>query len=86
MLFFTTPECVACKTVQRPVLRELSERLAGRIQVVEVDATERPDLARSWSVLSVPTTFVVDAAGTPRHVNHGVASARKLLQQLALVP
>ena len=84
VLFFTTPQCAACKNVQRPVLQDLAVKMAGKIQVVEIDATERPDLARSWSVLSVPTTFVVDAEGRPRHVNHGVTSARKLLQQLAL--
>ncbi len=84
VVFFTTPDCAACKTLQRPALRELEQRLAGRIQVIEIDAVESPDIASSWSVLSVPTTFVLDRSGRPLHVNHGVASARKLLDQLAL--
>jgi thiol-disulfide isomerase/thioredoxin len=82
VIFFTTPDCVACKTVQRPALNALKERLDGRIQIIEVDALDRPDLASSWSVLSVPTTFVLDRDGKPLHVNHGVASTRKLLGQL----
>jgi thiol-disulfide isomerase/thioredoxin len=84
VVFFTTPDCAACKTVQRPALRELERRLAGRIQVIEIDAVESPEIASSWSVLSVPTTFVLDPDGKPLHVNHGVASARKLFDQLAL--
>jgi hypothetical protein len=32
----------------------------------------------------VPTTFVIDANGKPRYVNHGVAMAEKLIQQLEI--
>ncbi len=82
VVFFTTPDCAACKTIQRPALDALKERLDGRIQIIEIDALDRPDLASSWSVLSVPTTFVLDRDGRPLHVNHGVASTRKLMGQL----
>jgi thiol-disulfide isomerase/thioredoxin len=82
VVLFTTPQCVACKVQQKPALRELADRFAGRVQVIEIDATERPELARQWSVLSVPTTFVLDRNGRPLHVNHGVASAGKLVSQL----
>ena len=82
IVFFTSPDCAACKAVQRPALRELERELSGRIEVVEIDTTERPELARSWSVLSVPTTFILNRDGRPVHVNHGAASARKLQGQL----
>jgi len=82
VVFFTSPDCVTCKALQRPALREVQRNLEGCIQVVEVDTTERPDLARSWSVLSVPTTFILNREGRPVHVNHGATSARKLLGQL----
>jgi thiol-disulfide isomerase/thioredoxin len=82
IVFFTSPDCAACKAVQRPALRELERKLNGSIEVVEIDTTERPDLARSWSVLSVPTTFILNRDGRPVHVNHGAASARKLQGQL----
>lgn len=82
ILYFTTPECAPCRTIQRPALQRLQERLSGRLQVVEVNAQERPDLASRWGVLSVPTTFIIDARGQLRHVNHGVTRAEKLLQQL----
>jgi thiol-disulfide isomerase/thioredoxin len=84
IVYFTTPDCAACKAVQRPALAALRARLADRVEVVEVDASARPDLAKAWSVLSVPTTFVVDRDGRPRHVNHGAVSTEKLIAQLAL--
>ena len=85
IVYFTTPDCVTCKSAQRPALRALEQKLAGQVQVIEVDAVDRPDLAQQWSVLSVPTTFILDREGKPRQVNHGFASAAKLLSQLQRV-
>ena len=82
LVYFTTPSCAPCKTVQKPALREIQETLGEGLQVVEIDATEQPEMAQRWGVLSVPTTFVIDSRGQARHVNHGVARADKLLKQL----
>jgi thiol-disulfide isomerase/thioredoxin len=82
ILYFTTPTCAPCLTVQRPALKALQQSLGDALQVVEVDASRRTDLADAWGVLSVPTTFVIDASGRPRHVNHGVATAEKLFAQI----
>ena len=82
ILYFTTPTCAPCKTVQRPAIDSLKERLGSDLQVLEIDASSHPDLADDWGVLSVPTTFVIDPLGQPRHVNHGVATAEKLYSQL----
>jgi thioredoxin-like negative regulator of GroEL len=82
VLYFTTPDCVTCKVFQRPQLRRLENMLGDRVQVVEVDAQARPELAGRWGVLSVPTTFVLDANGKPLHVNHGGVDAEKLAKQI----
>jgi thiol-disulfide isomerase/thioredoxin len=82
ILYFTTPSCVPCKTIQRPALARLQERMPDALQVIEIDAAVRPDLADYWGVLSVPTTFIIDARGRPRRVNHGVSSAEKLQKQI----
>ncbi len=82
ILYFTTPDCAPCKTIQRPALHKVKSRLGDSLQIVEVNAYEQPDLAKEWGVLSVPTTFIIDASGRPRHVNHGVTSAEGLIEQV----
>jgi thiol-disulfide isomerase/thioredoxin len=82
IVYFTTPECMPCKTVQRPALQRLKQHLGDQLNIIEVNAKERPDLAGQWGVLSVPTTFVIDASGELRHINHGVTRVEKLLEQV----
>ena len=84
IVYFTTPTCAPCKTIQRPAIERLKQKLDGRLQVLEVDASAQPGLAQDWGVLSVPTTFIIDVNGKPRYVNHGVASTEKLFQQLEI--
>jgi thioredoxin 1 len=82
ILYFTTPDCAPCKTTQQPALQRLQARLGEAVQVIQVDASAQPALADYWGVLSVPTTFVIDAHGRPRSVNNGLASTDKLQRQL----
>jgi thioredoxin 1 len=82
LVYFTTPDCVPCKTVQRPAIDRVSNLLGEELEVIEINAYEQPDLAKTWGVMSVPTTFVLDARGEARYVNNGVARAEKLLEQI----
>ena len=82
IVYFTTPDCAPCKTIQRPALNKLSNLMGDKLEVVEIDATERPDLAKRWGVMSVPTTFLLDARGEARYVNNGVVRVEKLMEQL----
>jgi len=82
IVYFSTPDCVPCKTIQRPALDKLTSTYGDTFQVLEIDATERPDLAKTWGVMSVPTTFLLNARGEARYVNNGVARAEKLMEQL----
>ena len=82
ILYFTTPTCVPCRTVQRPALARLVEQHGDALQVIEIDASAQPELANYWGVLSVPTTFIIDSIGRPRRVNHGIASMEKLGRQI----
>jgi thiol-disulfide isomerase/thioredoxin len=86
VIYFWSEACAPCKTVQKPALEELQIDLGPEgIQVVAVNAVERPDLADAWGVLGLPTTFIVDRAGQPRRVNHGVVRADHLKQQVRLL-
>lgn len=82
LLYFTTPTCAPCKTIQRPAIERLQRELGDGLQVVEIDAAAQPEQADLWGVLSVPTTILLDPAGRPRHINHGVAPAEKLRRQI----
>lgn len=82
LVYFTTPACVPCKTIQRPAIHQLSQRLGDALQVFEIDASQRPDLASRWGVLSVPTTFVIDPRGQVKHINYGVTRAEQLFKQI----
>lgn len=82
IVYFTTPDCAPCKTVQRPALKQLSGLMGDKLHVIEIDATQQPHIAREWGVMSVPTTFLLDARGKARYVNNGVARVEKLMGQL----
>lgn len=49
-----------------------------------VDASERPDLAHAFGVLTAPTTIVFDRAGYVLAANNGFAGRDRLLEQLRL--
>lgn len=82
IVYFTTPDCAPCKTVQRPALQKLTDLLGEKLHVIEIDATEHPEIAKTWGVLSVPTTFLLDEKGTAKYVNNGVARLEKLIEQV----
>jgi thiol-disulfide isomerase/thioredoxin len=83
LVYFTTPTCAPCKTIQRPAIQRLMTLMGECLQVVEIDAARQPEIADHWGVLSVPTTYILDDNGQPRHVNHGVAPFEQLSRQLA---
>jgi thiol-disulfide isomerase/thioredoxin len=84
VLAFTTPECVPCRTMQRPAIEELQRRYPGRFEVREVDATVTPDLAERFGLMTVPSTVLIDDRGRVLAINHGLARWPKLAGQLSL--
>ncbi|HLF37292.1 MAG TPA: thioredoxin family protein [Anaerolineales bacterium] len=85
ILYFTDPGCAPCLSVQDPALQEVAAQFGEGLQIIKVRALERPELTDAWGVLSLPTTFIIDSGGRPRGVNHGVARAPHLLDQLAAI-
>jgi thiol-disulfide isomerase/thioredoxin len=82
IVYFTTPFCEPCRTLQQPTLSRLELDLAGAVQIIKIDATAQPEAADRWGVFSAPTTFVLDRNHQPRHVNRGVTSLETLKKQL----
>jgi thioredoxin-like negative regulator of GroEL len=84
IVYFTTPTCAPCRLQQTPTLEALQRELAG-LRVIRVDAEQNPDAADRWRVFSVPTLFVLDGSGQPRHVYNGVVDAATLRRDLERV-
>jgi thiol-disulfide isomerase/thioredoxin len=82
ILFFTSPDCAPCETIQRPEIAQVREYYGEQLQVIEIDAPTNPDVADAWGVFTLPTTFVIDSRGQPGGVNLGIANAKRLREQL----
>jgi thioredoxin 1 len=86
LVAFSTPSCAACHTAQAPALAQVEQEVgAGRLRVVHVDAAHKPDVANAFGIMTVPSTVVLDPSGRVTAVNHGFASSRQLVRQLAAV-
>jgi thiol-disulfide isomerase/thioredoxin len=85
ILYFSSPDCTPCQTIQKPALKRLLDLSLGGLQVIEVNALESPELADEWGVLTLPTTFVIDSHAQPRGVNHGAVRENTLMGQLSKI-
>lgn len=82
ILAFSGPGCGAC-LVQAGILDELRETLQTRFEVHHIDAVTESNLARRFGVMMVPTTVVATADGRVIGINTGLATAQRLIAQLA---
>ena len=82
LLYFCADFCASCKLQQTPIIDNLATKLGASIAVRYYDATEHPDLASRYKVLTLPTTVVLDSQGHVAHINYGLASQAKLEAQL----
>jgi len=64
LLQFSTEFCAPCRATAR-ILHELGSDRDG-VEHVEIDLTDRPDLAGRFGILQTPTTLVLDAEGSVR--------------------
>lgn len=62
-VMFSTPMCATCPGT----LRLLTDVAASQrhVAVIDIDASERLDLARELSIMRTPTTLVLDSDGVP---------------------
>jgi hypothetical protein len=83
VLSFGSPDCRSCVYAQKPALRKLSGELGESVQILEFDVTQRPELAKRYGILSIPTLLIVDADGAARRMNHGFVASAELRKQLS---
>jgi len=55
---FWAPWCGPCKMAE-PVLEELSDSFAGKIDVVKVNVDENSASAEKYGIMSIPTTVLI---------------------------
>jgi len=53
LIDFSAKWCPPCRAM-KPVVHELAEELRGRLEVIEIDVDQSPDLARQYNVDHIP--------------------------------
>lgn len=74
LLYFFGPHCASCR-LQAQVVDDLEER---GIHALRINATEEPDLAGWFGVLTVPSTVIVDRDQSVRQFLPGFQPAATL--------
>ena len=60
--------CGPCKAIA-PIVEELSEEYAGKIEFFKADADENPELAKKFRVMSIPNLMIFkEGTIASRHV------------------
>jgi len=89
IVYFWSEGCSVCKGTQKPILeRILGEYGKERLTLTAYNIDEAPEVAKEWGVRTLPTTFLLDSAGTIRHANNGLVvpeSLRKQLEQMIIL-
>jgi thioredoxin-like negative regulator of GroEL len=55
----------------------------AEVRVIHVDAASRPEVARAFGVMTVPSTVVLAPSGHVVAINQGFAASSRLIEQLA---
>jgi thiol-disulfide isomerase/thioredoxin len=61
LLQFSTEMCAKCPAT-RELLKKTAQTHAG-VRHIDVDVTNRPDIANEFNILQTPTTLILDSSG-----------------------
>jgi len=61
LLYFSTPGCAPCWSLQAPAVAQVEDELGEAIRVLRIDGLLEPEEADRWGVLSVPTTTMTQS-------------------------
>ena len=68
--------CGPCKALS-PILEEVSEEYAGKVDIYKVNVDEEQELSRMFEIRSIPTLFFIPLNGKP-HRTMGAMSKEQL--------
>ena len=73
--------CIPCK-MMAPILEELKTEYKSRAEIIFIDVHEKPDMAKPFTLMAIPTQIVYDRQGKEvfRHV--GFLEKKGLKEQL----
>ena len=73
--------CGPCKMIA-PILGEIADEQAGKLQVAKLNVDDNPDTARKYEVMSIPTLMVFNNGSLEKRLV-GARSKSQLLAELA---
>ena len=73
--------CIPCKAMQ-PIMKEIAETFADRVQVVFYDVWKDPQPARAYKIQLIPTQVFVDQKGNEMFRHVGFFSKEEILELL----
>lgn len=82
IIYFTADWCAPCRNIQTPVLEELTNLMSDQLHLLKVDVDREPEVAKSWGIVSVPRTFILDRNHHIYASNLDVATLETLKEQL----
>jgi thioredoxin 1 len=78
---FSYEGCQPCKQLSpifTKVAHEFAQEFAEQYQFVEIDVDQKPDVASSYGIRSIPTLVITDEADTVLATKAGVMSEQQL--------
>ncbi|MGB9634411.1 MAG: peroxiredoxin family protein [Chloroflexaceae bacterium] len=81
VLYFHSDHCAPCATQWR-FLEQVQAQFGDGLAIEKIDADLESEKTERFGVFTLPTTLLMDAQGVVRHVNYGLADARKLGAQV----
>jgi thioredoxin 1 len=73
-------KCIPCKKMA-PILNELKLEYAGQFEVECIDAWKKPEAAKAYKILLIPTQIFYDASGEERFRHEGFFGKEDILSK-----